>query len=155
MENLMRQLFFATILAASTFMSATASAQSAQFGTAAEAKAMLDKAVAAMKADKTKALEMFSKGEGGFKDRDLYVACGGPDGKVTAHINPARIGLDIKEFKDSTGKLFGAELLNVSEGKVTEVSYLFPRPGADTTPVQKVSYATKIGDTMCMVGFYK
>jgi signal transduction histidine kinase len=155
MEQIMRQLFFATMLAASTFTSATTFAQSPQFGTAAEAKAMLDKAVAAMTADKAKALEMFSKGEGGFKDRDLYVACGGPDGKVTAHINPARIGLDIKEFKDSTGKLFGAELLNVSEGKVTEVSYLFPRPGADTTPVQKVSYATKIGDTMCMVGFYK
>jgi signal transduction histidine kinase len=155
MEQIMRQLFFATMLAASTFTSATTFAQSPQFGTAAEAKAMLDKAVAAMTADKAKALEMFSKGEGGFKDRDLYVACGGPDGKVTAHINPARIGLDIKEFKDSTGKLFGAELLNVSEGKVTEVSYLFPRPGANTTPVQKVSYATKIGDTMCMVGFYK
>ncbi len=32
---------------------------------------------------------------------------------------------------------------------------MFPRPGADTTPVQKVSYATKIGDQMCMVGYYK
>ena len=32
-------------------------------------------AVAAVKEDKAKALDMFSKGEGGFKDRDLYVWC--------------------------------------------------------------------------------
>jgi predicted membrane protein len=35
-------------------------------GTADEAKAMLMKAVAAAKADKAKALDMFNKGEGGF-----------------------------------------------------------------------------------------
>ena len=39
------------------------------------AKAMLEKAVAAVKNDKAKALDMFNKGEGGFKDRDLYVFC--------------------------------------------------------------------------------
>ena len=36
-------------------------------GTADEAKAMLMKAVAAVKADKAKALDMFNKGEGGFR----------------------------------------------------------------------------------------
>ena len=35
-------------------------------GTPEEAKAMLMKAVAAVKADKAKALDMFNKGEGGF-----------------------------------------------------------------------------------------
>jgi hypothetical protein len=35
-------------------------------GTAAEAKAMLARAIAAVKADKAKALDMFNKGEGGF-----------------------------------------------------------------------------------------
>ena len=47
--------------------------RAADYGTAAEAKAMLDKAAAELKQDKPKALEMFNKGEGGFKDRDLYV----------------------------------------------------------------------------------
>ena len=46
-----------------------------QYGTAEEAKAMLEKAVAAVKENKAKALDMFNKGEGGFKDRDLYVFC--------------------------------------------------------------------------------
>jgi len=49
--------------------------QQAQLGTAAEAKAMLERAVAAVKADQTKALAMFNNGEGGFKDRDLYPFC--------------------------------------------------------------------------------
>ena len=57
----------------------------ADFGTAEEAKAMLEKAVAAVKEDKAKALDMFNKGEGGFKDRDLYVWCANAsDGIVTA-----------------------------------------------------------------------
>jgi hypothetical protein len=55
-----------------------------QYGTPEEAKAMLERAVAAVKEDKAKALDMFNKGEGGFKDRDLYVACANAsDGVVT------------------------------------------------------------------------
>ena len=42
-------------------------AQAGQYGTPQEAKAMLEKAVAAVKEDKGKALDMFNKGEGGFK----------------------------------------------------------------------------------------
>jgi hypothetical protein len=56
-------------------LSATAFAQQADHGTADEAKAMLTKAVAALKADKAKTLDMINKGEGGFLDRDLYVFC--------------------------------------------------------------------------------
>ena len=41
-----------------------------EYGTPAEAKAMLEKAVAALKVDQTKALQMFTKGEGGFRDKD-------------------------------------------------------------------------------------
>ena len=60
----------------------------AQPGTAAEAKAMLEKAVAAVKADKAKALDMFNKGEGGFLDRDLYPFCSNiSDGKVVASVD--------------------------------------------------------------------
>ena len=58
----------------------------AQYGTEEEAKAMLKRAVAALKEDKAKALDMFNKGEGGFKDRDLYVfSANASDGILTAH----------------------------------------------------------------------
>jgi hypothetical protein len=37
---------------------------------------------------------------------------------------------------------------------ITEVSYMFPRPGSDT-PVPKVSFVTRVGDEGCGVGYYK
>jgi hypothetical protein len=132
-------------------------------GTADEAKAMLMKAVAAVKADKAKALDMFNKGEGGFLDRDLYVFCGTiSDGKAVAIGNPNAkqlIGTDTKNLKDATGRLFGAEIVAAyqkPEGEITQVSYMFPRPGPDKTPVQKVSLVTRAGDDLgCGVGYYK
>lgn len=128
-------------------------AQAGEFGTAAEAKTMLEKAVAAVKADKAGALAKFAKGEGGFKDRDLYPFCGGPDGNFTAH--PTLTGKSLKELKDKAGKGLGAEMYQVAaEGKIAEVAYMWPRPG-QTEPVQKVSFVTKVGDQVCAVGYYK
>ena len=125
----------------------------AQFGSAAEAKAMLEKAVAAIKKDKAKALAMFAKGEGGFKDRDLYPFCGGADGNFTAH--PTLAGKSLKGLKDKAGKALGEEIYKVAaEGKVSEVNYMWPRPGSET-PVQKVTFVTKAGDQVCAVGYYK
>ena len=52
---------------------------------------MLEKAVAAVKADKAKALDTINKGEGGFLDRDLYAFCFNiSDGKAvaTGNTNP-------------------------------------------------------------------
>ena len=130
-----------------------ATAIAAEFGTAAEAKGLLERAVAAVKTDKAKALAMFTKGEGGFKDRDLYPFCGGPDGNFTAH--PSLVGKSLKELKDKAGKALGAEMYKVAqEGKISEVNYMWPRPGS-TEPVQKVSFVTKVGDQVCAVGYYK
>ena len=123
------------------------------YGTPAEAKAMLEKAVAEVKKDKAKALDMFTKGEGGFKDRDLYPYCGGPDGKFTAH--PTLVGQSLKDLKDKAGNPLGAEIYaKAKDGVISEISYMWPRP-KETTPVQKVVYFTKIGDQVCAVGYYK
>ena len=157
-----RALTIAAVSAAVLLVSPAAFAQQTG-GTADEAKAMLMKAVAAVKADKAKALDMFTKGEGGFLDRDLYVFCSTvSDGKIVALSNPnakQNIGVDTRTLKDSTGKAFGAELYagyQKPEGEITEVSYMFPRPGADKTPVQKVSLVTRASDDLgCGVGYYK
>ena len=114
---------------------------------------MLNKAAAAVKADKAAALAQFAKGEGGFKDRDLYPFCGGPDGNFTAH--PTLTGKSLKDLKDKSGKALGEEIYSTAkEGAVSEVSYMWPRPG-QTDPVQKVTFVTKIGDQTCAVGYYK
>ncbi len=129
----------------------------AESGTAAEAKAMLDKAVAAIKQDETKALGMFTKGEGGFKEKDLYVFCGGPDGNFSANgAKPELVGQQsLKNLKDKTGKPIGEEMYkSAAEGQIKEIDYLWPRPGG-TEPVAKSTYYTKVKDQLCGVGYYK
>jgi len=141
------------LLVLSAFAFAGAAFAAAEFGTEAEAKAMLEKAVAAVKKDPKAALAMFTKGEGGFKDRDLYPFCGGPDGNFTAH--PTLAGKSLKELKDKAGKPLGEEIYKTAqEGKIGQVSYMWPRPGS-TDPVQKVTFVTKVGDQVCAVGYYK
>ncbi|HEX3953380.1 MAG TPA: cache domain-containing protein [Stellaceae bacterium] len=132
-------------------------AQQAQNGERAEARAMLEKAVAAVKADKAKALDMFDKGEGGFyiKERDLFPFCFNiGDGKIVVTQTKQALGKDIRTFKDKTGKAFGQEIYDSKEGQISEVDYHFARPGADQTPVPKVSFATRIADLGCAVGYY-
>lgn len=124
-----------------------------QYGTPAEAKAMLEKAVAAVKQDEAKALQMFASGEGGFKEKDLYPFCAGPDGNFTAH--PKLVGKSLAGLEDKSGKNFGKEIMSqAQDGKISEVTYMWPRPdGGD--PVQKVAYVTKVKDQVCAVGYYK
>ena len=109
---MIRALMIAAASAAVLALSPTAFAQQTG-GTADEAKAMLMKAVAAVKMDKAKALDMFNKGEGGFLDRDLYVFCANvSDGTVVAMGNnnaEQLIHMDVRTLKDFTGKPFGAE----------------------------------------------
>ena len=144
---------FQRLAVAALALGAAAVVHAAEFGTAAEAKAMLEKAVAALKANQANALSMFTKGDGGFKDRDLYPFCGGPDGMFTAH--PSLVGKSLKDLKDKAGKPLGEEIYKAAQpGKISEVSYMWPRPGT-TEPVQKVSFVTKVGDQVCAVGYYK
>ena len=151
-----RSLMIGAVAAAVLSVAASAFAQQAKFGTAAEAKAMLEKAVAAVKADKAKAIEMFNKGEGGFKDRDLQPFCFSiSDGKLVAATVASALGTDVKALKDKTGKVFGEEVYKAAqEGQINEVSYMFPRPG-ETEPAQKTSFITKVGDLGCGVGYFK
>jgi signal transduction histidine kinase len=155
---MIRTLMIAMASAMVLTLSATAFAQ----GTASEARTMLDKAVVAVKADKAKTLDTINKGEGGFLDRDLYVFCFNiGDGKAVANgsTNPAArktIGVDVRTLKDATGKVFGQDLYDAAkEGQIAEVSYMFPKPGADMTPVPKISLVTRVGDLGCGVGYYK
>jgi hypothetical protein len=150
-----RNLMMVAIASAALALGAAALAQS-QFGTAAEAKAMLDKAVTELKADQAAALAKFAKGDGGFKDRDLYVFCFDMNtAKFTAHINPSLMGTDVKALKEKDGSPLGEKLFNsAKEGTVATVAYNFPKPGT-TDPVPKESFVTRVGSQGCGVGYYK
>jgi hypothetical protein len=68
------------------------------------------------------------------------------------------LGQDNRTLKDPTGNAFGLEIYAAGqkpEGQITEVSYLFVRPGTDKTPVPKVSLVTRVSDLGCGVGYYK
>lgn len=147
----------ATVLAATSILAAgfmAVSASAADYGTAAEARAMLDLAVIEMKADPAAAIGKFNEPEGAFRDRDLYVFCANlSDGVLIAH--PKLVGTDLRTLEDINGKPFGAEMLDgAREGEITEVSYLWPRPdGGD--PVAKNSFVIGLGEHICGVGYYE
>jgi signal transduction histidine kinase len=134
----------------------TLSGLAQQFGTAAEARAMLDRAVAELKSNEAAALAKFNDKENKqFRDRDLYVFCFNvSDGKFTVHPNPTIMGTDVRALKVKDDPLGQRLFDQVKEGTVTTVDYNFPKPGT-TEPVPKESYIIRIGGQVCGVGYYK
>jgi hypothetical protein len=119
-----------------------------EFGTAEEAKAMLNRVVTALKDDKRKALEDFNDGNGGFKDRDLYVLCANAsDGMITA--SPSSNGMNLNDFPPGKNVMKTATV-----GEVRETTYWWPRPGS-IKPLKKHTFYTKVGDQICGVGYWE
>ena len=133
----------------------SASIPAAKFGTADEAKAMLDRAVAAVKEDETKALDMFNKGQGGFKDRDLYVFCANAfDGIITAHPYGEK-GKQLSGVVGVNGVRLGETMMqNATEGTIKVTTYVWPRHPTGEI-LEKTVFYTKAGDQICGVGYYK
>jgi hypothetical protein len=148
---------FAVVAAIAAALSWSAVAIGAQqLGTADEAKAMLDRAVVALKADKAEALAQFNdKSNKQFHEHDLYVFCfSTTNGTTVAHPNPALIDTDIRAF-NFNGDPLGQRLFDGAKGpNQTAVDYLFPKSGT-TKPVPKESFVTRIGELGCGVGYYK
>lgn len=148
-----RAAILAISLLSTLLFSSGVSAQ--QYGTAQQARVMLERAVMAVRKNPSSALSAFNRGADGFRDRDLYVFCNSLDGTTLAHANPAMLGVDLNELKDATGDAFGREIMSsAKEGRISTVSYAFPRPGGNQ-PVAKESYVTRIGGLVCGVGYYK
>ena len=132
-------------------LSATALAQQAPLGTPQEARAMLEKAVTAVKTDQGVALAMFNKGEGGFVGRDLNTFCFRiADGKLLASPRAVPAGTDVRFLKDPTGKNFGNELYAAAqkpERQIAEVGpYLFPKPGMTEAAHRQQPAVAQLGD---------
>src|SRR5215831_19467258 len=152
---------FRTLMIGAVSALALSTAAFAQQGSSPqEARAMLDKAVAAVKADQAVALAMFLKGENGFLDRDLYPFCFRmADGKLLVSPKAVPAGTDIRSLKDASGNAYGPAIYaggQQPEGQITEVGpYLFPKPGTTTPTFPKISFVTKVGELGCGVGYYQ
>ena len=155
----MRRWTFTTMLAGLACAIAVsgpllAQAQAPQGGSPAEARAMLERAVQALRTDKQKALTAFTQATKDFRHRDLYVFCFGPDGTIDAHPNAALMGVEASLLKDKDGKAFALEILKAAQpGTVAEVTYSWPRL-LSNDPMRKTSYVTRIDDHICGVGYY-
>jgi Single Cache domain 2 len=153
-------MFRTLMIGAVSALALSAAAFAQQGGTSQEARAMLDKAVAAVKADPVVAIAMFIKGEGGFRDRELYPFCFRiSDGKTLASPKAVKAGTDVRSLKDAKGGSYGEAIYAAAqkpEGQITEIpSYMFPKPDTTTPDFEKVSFVTKVGDLGCGVGYYK
>ena len=153
---MLRSFMIGAVTAAALTLPTSAFAQ----GTAADAKAMLEKTVAAIKADKAKTLDEINKGENGFLVGDLYPFCFNlNDALLVAVGNPnvkQLLGKDARTFKDPTGDVYGPRLYDAAkEGQVNEVSYNSPKAGSDKAWVPKVSLVAAVAGLGCGVGYYK
>lgn len=94
-------------------------AWAAEFGTAAEAEAMVKNAVAHMKkAGRDAAYADFTAKKPPFFDRDLYVTVTSLKGPSLAHgQNPKMVGMDMTNFKDIDGKPYFQERFQLAKDK--------------------------------------
>jgi signal transduction histidine kinase len=128
-----------------------------EFGTAAEAVAMADKAVAHVKAAGAgKAYQDFTDGVPGFRDRDLYVAVYDLSGRVLAHgANPKMVGNDLLGMRDAEGKPFVRDRVNLARSKERFWhEYTFADPVTKKL-VPKSTYCERVESTVVCVGIYR
>jgi hypothetical protein len=133
------------IVAFTLVITSTALAETSEYGSAEEARALLDRAVALLRAEGRAAIPQLDSDS--FRDRDLYVFCSNVSDSVSV-VHPTAKGVKILDYD------FGKEVMaNATEGEVKEVTYMWTRPGSEV-PVKKSSYYTKVGDLVCGVGYY-
>ena len=128
----------------------------ANHGTPAEAKAMLDIAVAHYKSvGRKQALADFNAKKPPFWDRDLYVVCVHSDHVLVASgAFPQYVGTSVDVFKDADGKSLGKVIWDVALTKAEgSVKYRMLNPVTHQVE-PKITFFQKIGDDACGVGAY-
>lgn len=150
---------YAFVLTTSVLLSSGVVLGAEPLGTADQARAMLDRAFAVLKADKAAALKAFNDEHNKeFHDRDLFVYCFNVgDGKFTAYEISALLGADIRKFKlydEPMGQRAYDAVHDAPEGDVVTIAYKFPKPGAKTTSA-KEALEGRLGDQACGVSYFK
>src|SRR5258708_3797400 len=139
--------------------SAPAAALEKSKGTAAEATAMVDKAIAHIKkVGRDKAFADFSSKKAPWVDRDLYVVVYDMKGKVLAHgANEKMVGKDVIDLRDNDGKYFVKERVEMmSKGPDAKgwQDYKFMNPVSSQIE-PKSMYLHRFEDLIVGCGIYK
>jgi signal transduction histidine kinase len=145
------------LITAAALIGASQLGSAAEFGTASEAEAMVKKAVEHIrKVGKEQAYADFTAKKPPFFDRDLYVTVLSLSGVNLAHgTNPKMVGMDLTEFKDSDGKPFYKERLELvkTQSKFWQ-DYKFTDPTTKKI-LPKAMYCEKEADAIVCTGIYK
>jgi hypothetical protein len=146
-------------IAASMLLWTVSSVSAQQLGTAEQARAMLDRAISALKSNEATALGEFNDPNNKqFHERDLYVFCYDmSDGKITAYESPALLNIDVRTLAlkdDPIGQRTYEAAQNAPEGSIVTIEYKLPKPGT-TEPVPKQTVEMRIGHQSCGVTYYK
>ena len=139
------------------FLGTAVAAFAAEYGTKAEAEAMVKKAIAYIKEHgKEKAFAEISNPKGKFVDRDLYVTVYDFNGKCLAHGgNPKMVGKNMIDLKDPDGKPLVREKVELARTKDRFwQEYKFNNPV--TKKIEpKSMYIERYGDLIVGCGAYK
>jgi hypothetical protein len=150
----------ALVCAGFVLAGSAASSAEPQLASPADGRAMLERAIAALKANETAALKAFNDEKNkDFRDRDLYVYCFTlPDGNITAYQSPVMIGTNVKELKippnNPVGQRAYDAVAKAGEGEIVSFIYDFPKPGTKVT-APKETLEARIGNQACGVSYFK
>jgi signal transduction histidine kinase len=155
----MTRIFTAAIAAFMLAFGLNVHAQDKSKGTAAEATAMVDKAIAYIKkVGRDKAFADFSSKKAPWVDRDLYIVVYDMKGKVLAHgSNEKMIGKDMIDLRDNDGKYFVKERVEMmSKGPDAKgwQDYKFMNPVSSQIE-PKSMYLRRFEDLIVGCGIYK
>ena len=121
-----------------------------------QAATMLERAVAAVKADQVKALTAFNDLNGGYIEDDLYVfVIGLDDGKFRAHgVSPRLIGTDGYALSDPNGKPIIRQMVDaLKDSDHGALDYAWRNPVTRKVESKRTLFR-KVGDSLVAVGYY-
>ena len=158
MSRMSRSPFILALAALASFVR-VGSIAAQELGTADQAKAMLDRAIVALKSDEPGALNKFNDpSDQQFHDRDLYIFCFDvSDGKITADSSNGLRGIDIRTLKlkdDPMGQRAYDIAHTTPQESVRTMDYSFPKPGT-TEPASKQFLETRVDNQGCGVAYYQ
>ena len=149
--NTMSKSLFGLRITASMLLWTVASVSAQQLGTAEQARAMLDRAISALKSNEATALSEFNDpNDKQFHDRDLYIFCYNiSDGKITAYESPALLNIDVRTLTlkdDPIGQRVYEAVQSAPEGSIVTIEYKRnpARPNRFQNKLSRPHWASKL-----------
>jgi cytochrome c len=144
------------LMGASAMSLQTAPAIAAPHASAADARAMLERAVARLNSvGPDKALSEFNQSKGPFNTGELYVFVFNLKGIYEAYgAHPGLVGNDVSDLKDAVGKPIVRDMIEIAKASGRgRINYVWLNR-ADNRIEHKLSLIELVGDHVVGVGYY-